>query len=70
MVRIDVVDGETAATADLMVCRRLPDTSGFTDNLTSACTRCGHGIYFRPYAPPAVPRICSVCAIAIFLRPV
>jgi hypothetical protein len=70
MVRIDVVDDETAETADLLVCMRLPDPGDFPDNLTSACTRCGHGIYFRPYAPRTVPRICNICMMAMFLRPV
>lgn len=65
VTNIEVVDAATAETADLMVCMRLPDTSGFTDNMTSACTQCGAGIYFRPYAPRRVRRVCTRCALAL-----
>ncbi|HTI78921.1 MAG TPA: hypothetical protein VL614_00570 [Acetobacteraceae bacterium] len=68
-VTIQVVDDATAETADLMVCMRLPDPGDFPDNQTSACTRCGHGVYFRPYAPRTVKRICNVCLMGMFVGP-
>jgi len=65
VLRVGVANRETAETADLVVCMRLPDRSRFTDNLTSACTRCGHGIFFRPECPSLPRKICTVCAEAV-----
>jgi len=61
-ISIGTLSPEDAETADLLVCARLPDTSPFTDNLTSACTLCGHGIYFRPYVPSLPRKVCVICA--------
>ena len=36
---------------------------------TSACTQCGAGIYFRPYAPRRVRRVCTRCALTLIWRP-
>ncbi len=46
----------------VLVCMRLPDVSGYPDNLTGLCAVCRHGIYHRPRPPPAAVKVCVRCA--------
>jgi hypothetical protein len=48
----------------VLVCMRLPDVSGYPDNLTGLCAACRRGIYHRPRTPPAAVKLCVQCAIA------
>jgi len=59
------IDRDEAETADFVVCVRLPDTSRFTDNVTSACTSCGAGIYYRPDAPTLPRKVCLQCGVRL-----
>jgi hypothetical protein len=60
---VEVVSSAKAETADLYVCPREGMPTPYADNLTGTCNDCGHPIFFRPYGPKTVTRVCIQCAL-------
>jgi hypothetical protein len=48
----------------VVVCARITTPLILPDNATGKCSECGHGVQFRPHAPPG-RRLCGECALAI-----
>lgn len=59
---VEIVTDAEAETADMMICIRWTMPPMYPDNQRGTCSRCGHAVQFRPYAPKRPARVCVNCA--------
>ncbi len=67
-VTVRVGTAAECETAEICVVMRQPDPGRFTDNERGVCSRCGHGVYFRPHVPKRPPKVCVWCAYPLVKR--
>lgn len=63
-IPVTVVSQDEAENAGMVGCIRYHGVMlYFSDNEIGTCSRCGHQVQFRPYAPKKPPKVCMECLL-------
>lgn len=61
-IEVKVVSKEELKDADFCLCIPKAWESNFKDNLVDKCFFCKQEVYFRPYIPRSLKKVCMECA--------